>query len=136
MPAAGEIEYVTTLSPEILERAAKDLNEDAHLRNQSVTALREWLKKQPHLSSIPTGEEKFKLFPQRRSFSSNDVALGLINLSVDSIFLLNYLRGCKYSLEKAKQKIDLAFTLRNALPEFFSGWDPMQPEMQEALKLG
>lgn len=60
----------------------------------------------------------------------------LRNSFLDAVFLLNYLRGCKYSLEKAKQKIDLAFTLRNALPEFFSGWDPMLPDIQEALKLG
>ena len=46
------------------------------------------------------------------------------------MYLLKYIRGCKYSLEKTKQKLDLALTLRNALPEFFSGWDPKSPEMQ------
>lgn len=50
--------------------------------------------------------------------------------------LLKYLRGCKYSLEKTKKKIDLMMTLRTALPEFFSGWDPMSPENQAALSLG
>ncbi|XP_046638357.1 retinol-binding protein pinta-like isoform X2 [Daphnia pulicaria] len=32
--------------------------------------------------------------------------------------------------------MDLTLTLRSALPEFFSGWDPMSPENQEALSLG
>jgi hypothetical protein len=57
-------------------------------------------------------------------------------LIIDAIFLLKFLRGCKYSLEKAKKKMDLTLTLRSALPEFFSGWDPMSPENQEALSLG
>lgn len=52
-----KIEYVTTLSPEILDRAKKELGEDDHLRTESVLALREWLKKQPHLSSVQTGKE-------------------------------------------------------------------------------
>lgn len=55
MPA--EIDYVTTLRPEILEQAQKELGEDEHRRNESVTALREWLKKQPHLSAVPTGKQ-------------------------------------------------------------------------------
>ncbi len=48
----------------------------------------------------------------------------------------SFLRGCKYSLEKAKKKIDTSMTVRNLLPEFFSGWDPTRPEMQRALSLG
>lgn len=57
MPAA--IDYVTTLQPEIIKRAQEELGEDEHLRNESITALREWLKKQPHLSSMPTGKQYF-----------------------------------------------------------------------------
>lgn len=56
MPAA-ELDYVTTLSPEILEQARNELGEDEHLRTQSVLALREWVKKQPHLSAMPTGND-------------------------------------------------------------------------------
>lgn len=55
---------------------------------------------------------------------------------IDSQFLLRYLRGCKYSLEKTKKKLDLSLTLRTALPEFFSDWDPRLPEVQAALNLG
>lgn len=54
MPEA--LDYVTTLQPEILEKAAKELGEDEHLRTESVLALREWVKKQPHLSAMPTGK--------------------------------------------------------------------------------
>ncbi|XP_057368644.1 retinol-binding protein pinta-like [Daphnia carinata] len=103
-----KLDYVSTLTPEIIERAEKELSEDEHLRTQSVLALREWAKKQPHLQAMP----------------------------LDSKFLLKYLRGCKYSMEKTKKKIDMTLTLRTALPEFFSGWDPLSRENQAALSLG
>ncbi|XP_045022931.1 uncharacterized protein LOC123466245 [Daphnia magna] len=57
----------------------------------SVMALGEWVKKQPHLQAK----------------------------SLDAKFLLRCLRGCKYSMEKTKKKLDLTLTLRIALPEFF-----------------
>ncbi len=50
-----KLDYVTTLRPEILEQAEKELGEDEHLRTESVIALREWIKKQPHLKALPTG---------------------------------------------------------------------------------
>jgi hypothetical protein len=55
---------------------------------------------------------------------------------LDAKFLLRYLRGCKYSMEKTKTKLDLTLTLRSALPEFFSGWDPLSAENQAALSHG
>ena len=54
----------------------------------------------------------------------------------DAVALLSFLRGCKYSLEKTKMKIDTMMTVRNLLPEFFSGWDPMEAGIQQALKYG
>ena len=39
-------------------------------------------------------------------------------------------------MEKTKYKLDMTLTLRNALPEIFSGWDPMSPEMQLTLSIG
>jgi len=50
-----KLDYVTTLTPEILERAEKELGEDEHRRTESVLALREWAKKQPHLQAMPLG---------------------------------------------------------------------------------
>ncbi|XP_057368645.1 alpha-tocopherol transfer protein-like [Daphnia carinata] len=103
-----KINYVTTLTPEIIEKAEKELSEDDHLRTQSVLALREWAKKQPHLESMP----------------------------LDAQFLLKYLRGCKFSMEKTKKKLDMTLTLRTALPEYFGDWDPMTPENQLVLSMG
>lgn len=50
-----ELDYVSTLKPEILDKAKQDFGEDDFLRRESVQALREWLKKQPHLQNAPTG---------------------------------------------------------------------------------
>ena len=75
------------------------------------------------------------------------------------MFLLKFLRGCKFSLEKTKIKLDLSMTFRStllirlifspfmnqsiaiffcedALPEYFTNWDPMTPENQAALSYG
>ena len=49
------VEYVSTLSPEIKQKARDELGEDEQKRNDSVIAIREWLKKQPHLKTLPTG---------------------------------------------------------------------------------
>lgn len=54
-----KLDYVTTLTPEILEKAEKELGEDEHLRTQSVLALRDWAKKQPHLHAMPLGKFTF-----------------------------------------------------------------------------
>ena len=52
-----KLDYVTTLPPEIIEQAEKELGENEHLRTESVIALREWVKKQPHLQALPTGNK-------------------------------------------------------------------------------
>lgn len=50
--------------------------------------------------------------------------------SLDDERLTTFLRGCKFSVEKAKQKVDMYFSMRAAVPEFFSGRDPLSPEIQ------
>lgn len=129
MPA--EIDYVCKLPPDVVERAKNELGEDEFRRTESILAMREWLKKQPHLSSMNIGNYK-----AIRMNTSLTTSLTTLWITIDTITLLNFLRGCKYSLEKAKKKLDLTFTLRGALPEFFGDWDPMAPDIQEALKLG
>jgi len=54
----------------------------------------------------------------------------------DSQFLVTFLRGCKFSLERTKAKMDMYYTLRTALPEFYTNRDPMLPEIQKILKSG
>ncbi|KAF5298324.1 hypothetical protein FQA39_LY11808 [Lamprigera yunnana] len=61
--------------------------------------------------------------------------LAIFNLKDDDQ-ILGFLRGCKYSLERTKEKIDFHFTMRTLVPEFFHIRDPFAPEVQEILNAG
>lgn len=51
-------------------------------------------------------------------------------------WILAFLRGCKFSLERTKEKIDMYYTARTVAPEFFGERNPFDPAIQEFLKLG
>lgn len=71
---------------------------------KDVAAIKEWLEKQPHLPK-----------------------------DMDDGRLRTFLRGCKFSPEKVKQKLDMYYTMRNAVPEFFTDRDISRPELAEIL---
>ncbi|XP_026333813.1 alpha-tocopherol transfer protein-like [Hyposmocoma kahamanoa] len=82
-----------------------DLNENVNTRDRDLAIIKEWLKKQPHL-------------PDEWSDTC----------------LMSFLRGCSFSLEKAKRKLDMYFTMRAACPEFFTNRDVDRPELDDLLK--
>jgi hypothetical protein len=47
-----------------------------------------------------------------------------------------FLRGCKYSLERVKEKLDMYYTVRTALPTMMSNRDPLETKAQGIIKLG
>lgn len=47
--------------------------------------------------------------------------------------LRTFLRGCKFSIEKVKKKLDMYYTMRNAIPEFFMDRDVNRPELAAIL---
>jgi hypothetical protein len=98
---------IRPLSPELQERAKKELNEVPERLESDIAAIREWLKKQPHILANP-----------------------------DDQMIVAFLRGCKFSLERTKEKIDLYYTMRTALPEFFKGRDIKNSITREILELG
>ena len=81
---------------EILEAARNDLGEDPKHLKECMEHLRKWIDQSPHLQ----------------------------NIKKDDFMLKAFLRGCKYSLEKAKEKLDFFFTVRTTLPAWFENWDP------------
>lgn len=99
--------YVCTLSPELQKQAKDELNEDPERRQQDIETIRKWLKKQPH-----------------------------INARMDDWNILRFLRGCKFSLERTKEKLDMFYTCKTAVPEWFANRDPDQPKMRELLEMG
>ena len=72
-----------------------------------MRALREWIAKQPHL-----------------------------NARTDDQFLVTFLRGSKHSLERAKEKLDLFYTIRTSMPEIFQDYDPASPRNRELIRIG
>jgi len=93
---------------ELVEAAKKDLGEDPVRVAQDLEIIKTWISKSPHLHSIKQDDEFLKMF----------------------------LRGCKFSLEKTKEKLDFFFTVRGNLPTWFDNWDPRLPEIRNIIKAG
>jgi len=83
----------------------KELNENPDTVQSDLQYMKEWLAKQPHLPN-----------------------------TWDEHRILTFLRGCKFSLEKCKRKLDMYFTMRTACPEIFTNRDIRRPELQEIVK--
>lgn len=98
---------IRELSASLAKVAADEVNEVTDRIQSDIDALRNWIKKSPHLKS--------------RS---------------DDQFLVAFLRGCKYSLEKAKHKLDLFYTVRTHAPELIRNRDPMNDHVLGMIRLG
>lgn len=81
---------VRPLSADLQKVAIEELNEDPARVESDIEALKTWIEQQPHLKA-----------------------------RTDDQFLLAFLRGCKFSLEKAKSKIDKYYMLRSKFPDLF-----------------
>jgi len=96
-------------STEDLETKAKEnLGEDKARLKDDIKAIKSWIKKSPHLHSIRQ----------------------------DDAYITMFLRGCKFSLERTKEKLDFHHSVRGSLPSWFDDWDPRQPHLQAILKTG
>ncbi|CAH2104807.1 unnamed protein product [Euphydryas editha] len=82
---------IRSLSPELAEKARVELNEDPNRVASDLQYLKDWLSKQPHLRAC-----------------------------TDDQWLVAFLRGCKYSLERTKEKLDLYYSLRTIAPDLFN----------------
>ncbi|KAH8409985.1 hypothetical protein KR009_003612, partial [Drosophila setifemur] len=82
---------IRQLTPELQKAAIEQLHEDPSRLEADLLAFKTWIEQQPHL-----------------------------NARTDDQFLVAFLRGCKYSLERAKSKLDKYYTLRTKFPEYFN----------------
>ncbi|XP_013105392.2 alpha-tocopherol transfer protein-like [Stomoxys calcitrans] len=98
---------IKPLSEELQKIACEELNEVPSRIPEDLAALRQWLQLQPHLK-----------------------------VRDDDQFLVQFLRGCKYSLEKAKEKIDLFYSLKSRYPEMFNTTDVKEEEFRKFHRLG
>lgn len=98
---------IRELSGALQKLACAELNEDPDRIQADIDHMREWIRQTPNLKSRE-----------------------------DDQFLVTFLRGCKYSLEKAKRKIELFYTARTLTPEFFASRDPSDKFLMEIINLG
>jgi len=77
---------------------------NAKLRREDVAAIRNWLKKQPHIPALTDHH------------------------------IIMFLAACNYSLKSTKDTMDLNLTLRTRIPEFFTQRDPIGASILETMK--
>ncbi|KAH8371760.1 hypothetical protein KR093_008788, partial [Drosophila rubida] len=104
---AHKMPEIRPLSASLQRTANEELNEVPERLDADILALRTWLQQQPHLRS--------------RS---------------DDQFLVSFLRGCKFSLEKAKSKLDKYYTLRTQFPDFYTIRDVDSQRIRDILQIG
>ncbi|XP_049708171.2 alpha-tocopherol transfer protein-like [Helicoverpa armigera] len=97
---------VRALTPVLAEKARAELNEDPARLEADLQHIKDWLAKQPH-----------------------------INARTDDQWLVAFLRGCKFSLERTKEKLDLYYSVRTTAPELFQ-MRHTDPLFDEILGLG
>jgi len=103
------INTLNVWTEEALEKAAQvELGEEKGRLDEDIKAIKSWISKSPHLHSIRQ----------------------------DEAYITMFLRGCKFSLERTKEKLDFHHTVRGNLPSWFDNWDPRQAELQTILKAG
>ncbi|XP_075164992.1 clavesin-2-like [Haematobia irritans] len=98
---------ITPLEPHLQKIANEELNEVESRIEQDLKDIRKWLEHQPHLK-----------------------------VRQDDQFLIQFLRGCKYSLEKAKEKLDMYYSLKSKFPEIMNVTNVDEPEFREIHRLG
>lgn len=84
-------EYVCTLSPKYLEIAKRELNETDEVRKECLQEMREWIANNPNIISCRT----------------------------DALFLMRFLRVCKFKVPAACEKLENFLKTRQKFPKWF-----------------
>ena len=98
---------IRPLNENLQKVAQEELNEDPKLIESDLQAFKEWIEQQPHLKARTTDQ-----------------------------FLIAFLRGCKYSLEKAKLKLDNYYSLKEKYPDFLKRPNMEDEKFRKLLKKG
>jgi hypothetical protein len=59
-----------------------------------------------------------------------------LNSRTDDQFLVAFLRSCKFSVEKVKEKLNMFYTARTCVPGLTANPDPKEPTIEKLIKLG
>ncbi|KAF5297766.1 hypothetical protein FQR65_LT09940 [Abscondita terminalis] len=96
--------YKREWTKELERKAREEVNEVPEKKEQDVKHITDWLLSQPYL-----------------------------NPRTDREWILNYLRGCKFNVQKTKEKLKYLYATKPITPELYSNRDPLQPELQQIL---
>lgn len=99
--------YKFTLDDTAKDYAKNFLNETDENRLDSIENIKVWLIENPDICA-----------------------------KVDNLSILAFLRGCKFDLDRTKQKIQNYYKMRRDIPEWFLNRDPLLPEIQELIRIG
>ena len=99
---------IRPIHPDLQKKAIEELSEEPERIEKDLEAFRAWIKKSAHIKSRIDDDQ----------------------------FLVNFLRGCKYRLEVAKQKFDLYHTLKTHIPELTRKRDPLDDKVLGAIRQG
>lgn len=98
---------IRPLSTELQEVARSQLFETDTNIAEDLKLLKEWIVKSAHIKA-----------------------------RMDDQFLISFIRGCKHSIERTKQKIDMYYTLKTHIPELSDPINPFNEKTLAILKLG
>ncbi|KAK4876425.1 hypothetical protein RN001_012847 [Aquatica leii] len=98
---------IRELSAQLQSKAQLELHEVPNRVREDIDTIKEWIHQQTHLIA-----------------------------RTDDQWILSFLRGCKFSLERTKTKLISYYTMRVIEPAFFADRDPFKPELQQILKAG
>ncbi|XP_061393113.1 alpha-tocopherol transfer protein-like [Musca vetustissima] len=99
--------HIKPLNSILQKIANEELFEVPTRISEDLEALKLWIGQQPHLKS-----------------------------RTDDQFLIQFLRGCKYSLERAKEKIDRYYTLKTKFPHIMGIYDVDNERFRQITRLG
>ncbi|KAL0849061.1 hypothetical protein ABMA28_013423 [Loxostege sticticalis] len=98
---------VRELTPELAQIAKEELNENPKQIKDDLQHIKEWLSKQPHLKA-----------------------------RTDDQWLVGLLRGCKFSMETLKKKLDLYYTLKTTASDITMRLKPTEQAFLDFMRLG
>lgn len=98
---------IRPLSTELKLKAMSDLNETTDRIQSDLIVLKDWLNK-----------------------------CGYINSRLDDQFLIGFLRGSKFSIERTKEKLDMYYSSRFVAPEIYPKNKMSNPKIIDVLRQG
>jgi hypothetical protein len=104
---ASKMTNIRPLSKELAKRAEDELHENPDRVATDIESIRHWLQKCAHINSC-----------------------------MDDQFIISFLRGCEYKLEIVKQKLDMFYTVRTAIPLIITNRDPLYSNTRAIIKAG